>query len=418
MTERQRVLLVENDPNIGGSGRSLATIVASVDRERFEMQAVCRPGTIAESLHDLGVRCHWPNRWPVGGWSVWSQFAWLTWLWRLIRRERIALVHLNDVAGFRLVGRAALLAGVPALCHFRMARDAASLAWALGRSRPDGMFFNSRAMADHQAPLLPARFRDVPMVVVPNAVDVERFHPAPIAEAKHRLGWEPDVPTVTVVSNLSPLKGQDIFIAAAKDVVQSYGPEVRFHVVGRDLTPGGWFCQSLARQIRSYGLESSVTLHGPIEDVVPVYQASDVVVWTSRGMAACPSGSGVRVFSVGFPRCAIEAAACGRPLVLSNAPGADECMMPGRTGLVVPPEAPQAMAEAVVRLLHDAEDREAMGQAARRLAESTYGLDRYGRLIGKMYQSTVASRQGRGRHAVAEPGNLPAGVLTVGGMSP
>lgn len=417
MTEKQRVLLVENDPNIGGSGRSLAMIVASVDRERFELNAVCRPGTIAESLKELGVPCYWPKHWPFSGWSVWSQLAWTTWFWWLIRREGIALVHLNDVAGFRLVGRAAHLAGIPALCHFRMARDAAGLAWAFGGTRPDGMLFNSHAMAAHQAPLLPARYRDVPMLVVPNAVDIDRFRPAPVDEAKRRLGWETDLPSVTVISNLSPLKGQDIFLAAAREVVQTFGPRVRFHIVGRDLTPGAWFSQSLARQLRSSGLDSLVTVHGPIKDVVPVYQASDVMVWSTRGMSSCPSGNGVRVFQVGFPRCAIESAACGRPLVLSDTPGGDECMRPGETGLVVPQESPRAMAEAVVELLRNPERREAMGRAARDLAVSRCGLDRHGRAISRMYRETLNAWQARRTKTSTALAKQPNVAEAMGGAS-
>ena len=408
-----RVMLVETDPRIGGSGRSLQTIIAGVDRRRFHLSAVCRPnGPIARAIRDLGVERHWPASRLLDGRWLGARVAWVGWLARLIRRRRIDLVHVNDVAGFRLAGLAARLTGVPAICHMRMARSLEGLAWSFGWATPDTMIYNSRGMSDYTRPLLPASLAKAHSVVAPNAVPTDRFRPAAcISSAKTRMGWPADVATVTVVGNLSPLKGQDVFVEAAAKVAATFPAPVAFHLVGRDLTPEGRLTETLKRRCRALGLAGRVHFDGVLDDVVPVFQASDVVVWPGRAASVCPSGDGTPVTQVGFPRCVIETAACGRPLVLSDTPGAAEAIESDRTALKVRPEDPEAMARAVLVLLNDRDRREAMGRAARLLAEARFGIAEHGRLIGRVYENTIIASRATPGWAAGLPQAVPSAVM-------
>jgi len=393
--QRHRVLLVETDGRIGGSGRSLQTLIAGLDRARFDLWAICPPdGPIGRRINGLGVECRWPAGHTTHGRWIGSRAAWVWGMRRLIRRLRIDLVHVNDVEGFRLAGLAARLSGVPSVCHVRMARSADDLAWSFGLAGPAAMIFNSRAMAEHMLMLLPPSLKDLRAVIAPNAVDTDRFRSAgSTSSGKAQLGWPTDVAAVTVVGNLMPLKGQDVFIEAARHVSDRFDGPVAFHMVGRDLTADGQFSHQLQRQIGRLGLGGQVHLHGAIDDVVPVYQASDVVACPVRPVSCCPSGDGKRVYQVGFPRCVIETAACGRPIVLADTPGAEEAAVPDETGLFVPPEDPDALARAILALLNDPDRREAMGRAARELAESRFGIKEHGRLIARVYQSVLGASE-------------------------
>ncbi len=399
MRSPYRVLLVESDPDIGGEGRSLQALVAGLDRRRFALAVVCRPDTpIGKGVEAMGIDCHWPSsRLTLGRWFGGTPL-WIWWLRRLIRRLGIDLVHVNEVGSFRWVSVAAGWARVPTICHHRMARSAEGLAWSFGLGRPAAMVFNSRALAEHTRSRLPGSLRDTHAVIVPNAVDTERFGPATsVASAKGELGWPTEVATVTVVSNLSPLKGQDVFIDAAALVARRYGGPVHFHLVGRDLTVDGRFAEALRRQVYRHGMTGQVRFDGAAEDVVPVLQASDVVVWPSRAESVCPRDTTTPVQSVGFPRAAIEASACGRPIVLSDAPGASEAAIVGETALVVPPGEPGAMAEAVVSLLDDPERRDAMGRAGRALAVDKFGLLEHGRRMGAIYDGVLSESRSHSR---------------------
>ena len=66
-----------------------------------------------------------------------------------------------------------------------------------------------------------------------------------------------------------------------------------------------------------------------------------------------------------LPKALLEAAACGRPLVVTDVPGCRYFVRDGVEGLIVPPENPQALADAIVRLARDPELRLGMGAAAR-----------------------------------------------------
>jgi len=298
----------------------------------------------------------------------------------------------NDVVGFRMAGWGAKLAGVPTVCHVRMAPTAEELAWAFGLAEPATLVYNSRAMAEHTRPLLGRSGCSIPGVVILNAVDTRRFRPADSTEqAKHHLGWPPDTLVVTVPGNLSPLKGQDLFLEAAAIVRRGIDVPVAFHVIGRDLT-GTRMTEELAAQAERLHLRDCVDVHGGVDDIVPFLQASDVVVLPTRRSSVSPSGDGRRVDMKGPLRCAMEAAACGRPLVMTDTPGADEAAVRDETALLVPPEDPEVLAEAVLRLLKDRDRREAMGRTGRALAESRFDPRGHCRLVERVYTSLLGPR--------------------------
>jgi glycosyltransferase involved in cell wall biosynthesis len=390
---RLRILLVENDARIGGSGRSFMHLIAGLSAGDVDLFAACPPdGPVSDWLRDRRIPRYWPPQFAGRGLSIGSQVSWATWFAVLLRRRRVDLIHVNDVAGFRLAGWGARMAGIPSVCHVRMAPCPDELVWSFGLARPDVIVFNSRAMAEYTRPQLTGPAARVPGVIIPNAVDTDCFRPSDHPEtARTRLGWHADTPAVTVVSNLSPLKGQDLFIDAAATVCRNPHTRAEFHLVGRDLTPERRVERGIQQQIERYGLSDRVHVHGALDDVVSVFQASDILVWPSRAVSVSPSGDGRPVHSVGFPRCAIEAAACGRPMILADTPGAEEAVIRDQTALLVPPENPAALASAMNDLLADPSRREALGHAARALVESRFDLRHHVRLVERLYRSVIES---------------------------
>jgi glycosyltransferase involved in cell wall biosynthesis len=99
--------------------------------------------------------------------------------------------------------------------------------------------------------------------------------------------------------------------------------------------------------------EPGIAWRGRAGDIVEVWRAADIAVVPALG-------------GDGMPRAMLEAAACGRPLVVSDVPGCREFVRPGVEGLIVPPRDPGALAEALARLAGDPELRVQAGAAARR----------------------------------------------------
>jgi glycosyltransferase involved in cell wall biosynthesis len=90
-----------------------------------------------------------------------------------------------------------------------------------------------------------------------------------------------------------------------------------------------------------------------------------------------------------FGVAALEAAASGLPVVASRVGGLPEIVAEGETGLLVPPEDPAALAEALSGLIRSPERRRELGQAARARAVERYDWQRCARAMERLYEATV-----------------------------
>ena len=129
--------------------------------------------------------------------------------------------------------------------------------------------------------------------------------------------------------------------------------------------------------IARHGLRDKVILTGFRDDVERLIASMDVVV------SASPRES--------FGLVLAEAAACARPVVAACSGGAEEIVIPGTTGLLVPPGAPQAMADAILRVLGDPVAAAAMGAAGRRRVEEHFDLHKMVRAIESEYLAVAAA---------------------------
>jgi len=208
--------------------------------------------------------------------------------------------------------------------------------------------------------------RALPSVLVPPGVDTDRFHPLDDDEraaARARLGLPTDGRLVVSLSRLVPRKGMDTLIRAATLVAPSR-PDLTVAIGGggRDHGRLERLVEATGAPVRLLGLVS----HG---DLPSLYGCADVYAMLCRNRWAGLEQEG---FGVVF----LEAAAAGVPQVAGDSGGAAEAVMDGETGLVVrqPSDVPAA-ADALARLLDDADLRARMGAAGRERAVADYAYD-------------------------------------------
>ena len=115
-----------------------------------------------------------------------------------------------------------------------------------------------------------------------------------------------------------------------------------------------------------------------------------VGAWGAADLAAVPSRPGE-----GMPRAMLEAAACGRPLVVSDVPGCRQFVRSGVEGLVVPPGNAKALADALAKLIRDRELRIQAGAAARRKLVREYTVTAVRAKVREVYQAVHRSVQKR-----------------------
>ncbi|MFJ3439895.1 glycosyltransferase family 4 protein [Streptomyces sp. NPDC086081] len=206
--------------------------------------------------------------------------------------------------------------------------------------------------------------------VVPNGIDVERFRPAAADTVRARLLPDagPGAPLVVCVGRLCRQKGQDVLLTAWESVLREV-PQARLVLVGDGPDQG---------RLRALA-PPSVRFAGDVADVVPWYQAADLVVLPSRweGMALAP----------------LEAMACGRPVVVTDVGGARESLPPGLAPhCLVPAVAPAALAAAVTGLLPDAPLRASLGDRGRRHVLTTHDVRRTAQAVADLYRALLGGR--------------------------
>jgi glycosyltransferase involved in cell wall biosynthesis len=165
---------------------------------------------------------------------------------------------------------------------------------------------------------------------------------------REELGIADGVPLVGTVGNFTAKKAHRRLIEAAAQI-RAKVPEVKVVLVGHGPLEG-----SLREQVRASGLEETVVFAGYREDAPRVAAAFDVFVLSSE--------------YEGLPLALLEAMARARPVVATRAGGIPEVVEDGTTALLVPPEDPPAIADAVVKLLADPALRLRLGEGARERA--------------------------------------------------
>jgi len=178
-------------------------------------------------------------------------------------------------------------------------------------------------------------------------------------------------PLITCVGRLVWKKGYDYLLAALSRLNQQ-GHPFRVQIIG-----GGELQSVLRFSIEDMGLSSQVELRGfvPPDKVLEMLQRSDLFVLSSH--------------EEGISNAALEAMACGLPVVTTNAGGMAEAVRDGIDGFVVPVRDITAMTNRIARLLADPALREQMGRSARARVEAEFSLERQARVFEEMYASVV-----------------------------
>ena len=304
--------------------------------------------------------------------DAWAMLA----LWRLLRRERPALVHTHtSKAG--VVGRlAAWLARVPVVIHtphghtfygYYGAVTSAIIRLVeriLAKITDRIVTLTDRGGEEH------VRFHIAgaeKFVTIHSGIDIARFRSVQVDPAVKRkeLGLPPDGAIVGTVGRLVPIKGLEWLLKAAPRVLAQF-PQACFVIIG-----DGPLVGELRQLASELGIGLRVVFLGAREDVPECLAALDLFVLPS--------------LNEGMGRALVEAMAMGCPVVATRVGGIPDIVADGTTGLLVPPRDDRALAEAILTLLRDGSRRVAYGEAARRHVDGRFDVETMVRNIERLY---------------------------------
>ncbi len=304
-------------------------------------------------------------------------------LWRIFLSERPRVVHTHTSKAGILGRWAARLSRTPIIIHTPhghvfwgyfnrgMSFFYAFLERATARITDKIITLTEQEKKDHLAlHIAPAdKFE-----VIHSGVDLDKFRQVHTSrrEFKEALGVPVDGLVVGSAGRLTEIKGYGFLIEAAKEVLAVL-PDTYFLLLG-----DGELTADLKRAASSLGVQDRFRFLGWQRNVADVMNAFDIFVLPS--------------LNEGMGKVIVEAMAMGKPVVASRVGGILDLVDHGTNGLLVPPADPTALAEAILRLLDDPDERSRMGTKGRETA-GRYDAASMVQKIDKLYMTCLNNRR-------------------------
>lgn len=328
----------------------------------YEVSGVAARGQHSAALEGAGIEVH-----PIPvtrSFGPLADLRALIALVRLLRRERFDIVHTHTPKGGLLGQYAALFARVPVRVHtihglyfpgFMRPSQRWLYVWLERITLAFSHYNFSQNPEDIPVAIKERIVRADRLEQVGNGIDMRRFDPARISvqersNVRAQLGVKPDDVVVGMVGRLVEEKGCLDAIEAIK-LVRDRAPNVRFFFIGQfENKPDAVKPDALSQ----HGIDDVAQFLGHRDDVVPFYAAMDIFMLPSH--------------REGFPRAVMEAAAMGKPCIVTNVRGCRQTVDDGVTGLMVPARDPSALADAIIRLAESPALRSEFGARGRQKA--------------------------------------------------
>ncbi len=303
-------------------------------------------------------------------------------IYRLIKRIRPHIVHTHtSKAGF--LGRlAAYLARVPIIIH-----------------TPHGHVFHSYygpvmtkifviaekilSFTTDRITMLTKRERDEHIeegisskkkyVIIHSGVPLDRLMNMNIdvETGKREFGIPLNSNVIGVIGRLVPIKGHEYLVAAAKGIINEFNNTV-FVFVG-----DGYLESRLERQAESIGVRDNIIFTGWRKDAVEIIALFDILVVPS--------------LNEGMGKVLVEGMALGKPIVASSVGGITDLVNNGDNGLLVPPRDPDALKEAILKLIRNKNMAQEMGKKGKARVYPEYDIFTMVKQIENLYESLLNS---------------------------
>jgi glycosyltransferase involved in cell wall biosynthesis len=367
----KRVLLVSPVGEHGGAEQVFLTLAKHLPAYGIEPVLACmRPGPLLERARGQGLAAHAYQEHRYR--DLHHIVLGTIWLRKLIRRERIDLVHSNLTAHL-YGGAAARLSHTPELWHIHdYPYELDSINRLALRLPTDFALFTTKRVKSG----FPALHAGPHGVVHPVCTDPERLMSYPAQpEIAARYGL-PSGPLLLTVARLQEHKGHRYLLEAVPAVLCRY-PNAAFAIVGKASGPDQErYLAELQARCTQLGIADSVRFLGyvPDADLIALYRKATALVHPA--------------LSEGFGLTLLDAMTLGAPVIAAAADGPKELIEPEHNGLLVPPGDSDALAAAILRVLSVPELAAAWGREGKSYA-SALSATHMARQTAEIYRTVI-----------------------------
>ena len=369
----------------GGLGQSVLSLVRHLDPEKFDVMVVFGPGhPIDQWFIDAGLRVC-PIRMTRE--LHWQNFLGFIDMYRLLKKEKVDIVHAHSAIAGLIARVAAKLAGVPIvmftlhgyaslnhrhpviraiLSPIEKLLDRCTDQYVAVSKYVKRVWCEQGIVADEQ------------VTVIYHGTDPRRGSAATSRSTAQALNLPVGVPIIGTVGLLEVQKGTEFLLRAMPKITQVI-PNCHCLIIGSG--PLRKYLEDLAE---SLGVRQSVYFLGWRNDAAELIDLFDVFCLPSVHES--------------FGLVLLEAMLHGKPIVATNVEGIPEVVVDGETGLLVPPCDSDALARAVIQCLSCSDSRREMGERGRVRLLNRYTsqvmVQQYEQLYQRAYQQRVCGERG------------------------
>lgn len=351
-----RILELTSSSDIGGTERMLLKFFSGADRERFDWTnyATTGSGILARECNNLGIEA---ENFVINSPADVFDFAKLL---AKINRKRFHLIHSYGL-------RADLIARLfvkkwdaihPVLVSGIRSIDPHRKPWQVfldGKTGRKVSLFISNSEAGRKVRISREKFPAEKILTIYNGISDEiKYNAGDKIRIREKYNFESDEILIGHISNIRSMKGHEEVLEAAQKIV-AINPKVKFVFVGRDDSKGKIPALAAEKKLRDY-----VWFLGFHQNPEEILAAIDIFILPSHWE--------------GFPTSVLEAMLYRKPVIASNVGGIPEMIDDGVDGILIPPKNPEALAEALLKMLSDPDFADMLGENARRKALEKFRL--------------------------------------------
>lgn len=369
--------------SVGGAQTHLLQVLERLDRRRFSPLLCCLATDRQDSIQlldrvremeipilDAGLRD------TANSLARPHSFVQMARIARELKRRQVRIVHSYLFHANWFGTLTARLARIPVAIVSKRSMDVYPRArdrWAcrLSNGLADCVTAVAGAVRDHVHAVENCPLEKI--VVIPNGIEVDPQAAARLAEGRvPALGVGHEDKVMGTITRLVWKRGHEELLQAAS-LIRRSEPSAKLVIVG-----DGPLRSSLEDQARRLGLNGGVRFLGAVPNAARLLPRFDVFVLSS--------------VLEGMSNAVLEAMAAGRPVVATRVGGNPELVVDGKTGFLVAPRDPAALADAVLRLMRDPQLARRLGEAGRRRVESEFTLATMVGRLERLYGDLLAER--------------------------
>jgi glycosyltransferase involved in cell wall biosynthesis len=395
--------LIADHTRMAGVNRCMVELIRNLPPWVVPHVVITAEGQVAQAFRSEGIQCEILEPGGAmntfGGWLVTTSaltrlgialrelVPFTVRLRRVIRRERIALVHVNEGRGSLLAAAAARLEGIPVVGQLHGEILYAGVGRWITEAVPSRIVAVSEGVRRTLSPRAQAKATTVHSGV---STASRATHPIPfLAELRAR-----GVKIICCFATLTPFKGCHHLIDAVAELNErGWRDRIAVFWIGDIIEGQAEYNAWLARKIQQRGIDN-FTFTGWRDSPFSFYPYCDVAVLPSVSEEDLViDGRSHRVVgSEGFPVTNLEAMAFGVPVVASRISGVPEQVEDGVTGLLVAPGAAPALADTIEQLIRAPDTARAMGQAGARRVRERFSTGRFVEGMVRVYAAAVGAQ--------------------------